>query len=252
MENNLDKVIEKIQKLKALYENAKEINSEGEAANAAYLMQKLLAEYNLTIDEVDEHNKPSNEVMNEDVSGYTYRSIGGVWEMKLYVVLSRWNFCRILKRGTKNNLVIIGRKDNVEMVKWLKSMLGDRYVAMSKDRYKEYVASNPFKVMTKEAYQRNYLLGCVIGLNEKLEEEHRREKQEEAELSSRISALVVRANADIDEHIAKVFGELRNGRSYSYRLNSANEAGRRDGRNTELHRPIASGRSAVNKQLLLK
>ena len=38
MEKDLSKVMRKISKLKALYEGAKKINSEGEAANAARLM----------------------------------------------------------------------------------------------------------------------------------------------------------------------------------------------------------------------
>ena len=42
---SLDKVMRKIQKLKKLYEGAKKINSEGEAQNAAALIQKLLTEY---------------------------------------------------------------------------------------------------------------------------------------------------------------------------------------------------------------
>lgn len=39
---DLSQVMRKIYKLKKLYDGAKAINSEGEAANAARLMQKLL------------------------------------------------------------------------------------------------------------------------------------------------------------------------------------------------------------------
>ena len=47
----LDNVLKKLRKLKKLYEGAKAINSESEAATAASLIQKLLAEYNITMDE---------------------------------------------------------------------------------------------------------------------------------------------------------------------------------------------------------
>ena len=49
---NLDIVLKKLRKLQALYEGAKKINSEGEAANAASLINKLLTQYNLTMDQI--------------------------------------------------------------------------------------------------------------------------------------------------------------------------------------------------------
>lgn len=50
---SLDKVMRKIAKLKNLYEGAKKINSIGEAESAAALMNKLLAEYNLTLEDIE-------------------------------------------------------------------------------------------------------------------------------------------------------------------------------------------------------
>lgn len=60
----LENVLKKLRKLQKLYEGAKKINSEGEAANAAALIQKLLTEYNLTMDEVgtDEQKKESDKI----------------------------------------------------------------------------------------------------------------------------------------------------------------------------------------------
>ena len=94
---SLDKVMRKIQKLKKLYEGAKKINSEGEAQNAAALIQKLLTEYNLTMEEVgSEQEKEDNKVMHENVSGFTYKSIGGIWEQRLTHVICKWNFVNVI------------------------------------------------------------------------------------------------------------------------------------------------------------
>lgn len=49
---SLDDIMRKIRKLKALYEGAKEINSESEAQMAALLMKKLLTQYNLTMEQI--------------------------------------------------------------------------------------------------------------------------------------------------------------------------------------------------------
>ena len=66
---DLDSVLKKLRKLQKLYDGAKAINSEGEAANAAALIQKLLTQYNLTMDEVgtDEQKKESNKINQKPV-----------------------------------------------------------------------------------------------------------------------------------------------------------------------------------------
>lgn len=49
----IEDVLKKLKKLKKLYEGAKKINSEGEAAAAASAIQRLLVEYNISMEEVD-------------------------------------------------------------------------------------------------------------------------------------------------------------------------------------------------------
>lgn len=46
----IEDALKKLKKLKKLYEGAKKINSEGEAASA---IQRLLVEYNLSMEEVE-------------------------------------------------------------------------------------------------------------------------------------------------------------------------------------------------------
>ena len=76
---SLEKVLSKLAKLKKLYEGAKKINSEGEANNAAVLIQKLLTEYNLTMDEIETEDEKKSDFIHECLSGYEYKSIGGYW-----------------------------------------------------------------------------------------------------------------------------------------------------------------------------
>ena len=255
MEKDLSKVMRKISKLKALYEGAKKINSEGEAANAARLMQQLLTEYNLTLEEVgQEVEKEQNPVLHEHTSGYTYKSIGGYWEQRLVHVLCKWNFCRCYLYGsTYKNLIIVGRKENVEIVKWLRDMLSQRYVEFSKQHYKEYLQNLDAweKPMSKDKYQRSYLMGCAAGLDAKLTEEHEREKREEKDLSTRITALVVRNDSALSEYVEKQWGKTGKARGYKENFDDARMKGYRDGKNTELHKPIAGGRSAANNSKLL-
>lgn len=250
---SLDKVMRKIKKLKALYEGAKKINSEGEANNAAALLQKLLAEYNLSIEEVGEiEDKPKEQIIHENLSGYTYKSIGGYWEQRLTHVICKWNFCRCYMVGnTYRKLIIVGEKHNLENVKWLLDVLKERYVCFSKTRYKEYKNNLMIgeKPMSLDKFQRSYLMGCAAGLDQKLKEEHEREKREEAELSKKITALVIRKDAALQSYVENMWGQTKTRRNKE-NYDCARQTGVKDGRNTEINKPISAGKSAVSQKLL--
>lgn len=253
---SIDKVMRKIAKLKKLYEGAKAINSEGEANNAAALIQKLLAEYNLTMEEVGTaEEKAANNVIHEQISGYTRKSIGGYWEQRFTHVLCRWNFCTCYIYGKSyKNLIIVGKKDNIEMVKWLLDMLKERFVHFSNERYKEYckeLEEKNIKPCSKDKFQRSYLSGCAAGLDAKLKEEHEREKKEEVELSTKITALVVRNNAEIEAYVEKTWGGVGKGRKTREVWDSARSAGFKDGKNTNINK-IAGGRTAASAVKLLE
>lgn len=85
-----------------MYEGAKKINSEGEAAAAAAAIQRLLLKYNLSMEQIGVEPE-KDPILKENVSGFTYKSIGGDWEMYLTSVLCRHNFCRCLLYGTITN-----------------------------------------------------------------------------------------------------------------------------------------------------
>ena len=248
-----DDIMRKIRKLKALYEGAKEINSESEAQMAALLMKKLLTQYNLTMEQMrDDEEKKKDEILDEIISGFNYSSIGGQWEFYLTHVICKWNFCRMLKWGSCKKLIIIGNKENVEMVKWLRDTLAARYVSFSKDRYKEYCASKygMWNPMSKDKYQRSYLMGCAQGLDAKLTEEHEREKKEDEGYSAMVTALMVRKDAELDEYTDNKW-HPKNGKRIHVNYDSAHSSGYMDGKNTQLHKPISSQKSEANKVKLL-
>ena len=252
-EKPLDGIMRKIRKLRNLYEGAKKINSEGEAQQAALLMQKLLTQYNLTMDQVGEdEDKEKDKLMDETISGYSYHSIGGHWESYLTSVICKWNICRCLQWGTYKRLLIIGNKENLEMVKWLRDTLAARYVEFSKARYKEYCNSERGALfpMSKDKFQRSYLMGCAEGLDAKLRAEHEQEKKDDADYSAKVTALVVRKDAELETYCEEKW-HPKKGRSIRVNYDSAHASGVRDGRNTQLHKPISSQRTAANNVKLL-
>lgn len=245
---SLDKVMRKLAKLKKLYESAK-VCSQGEAEAAARAINRLLTEYNLTMDEIGSfEEKEANSVMHEEISGFTYKSIGGNWEHRLTYVICKWNFCRCYTYGSSyKRVIIVGERQNIETVKWLVDMLKERFVAFSKDRYKEYLKSLQSwdKPMSKDKFQRSYLLGCAQGLDIKLREDHEREKKEEQELAARINALVVRKDAAVVKYVEEQWGRVKTSRGRKENYDEARATGYKDGKNTNINKPIAGGRNVA-------
>lgn len=256
----LESVLKKLRKLQKLYEGAKQINSEGEAAAAAAAIQRLLTEYNLTMSEVGSDEEKKDEVNEQVVSGLNYKSIGGNWEYRLWYVICKWNFCKCFQYGVSyKRLIIFGSKENIEVVKWMWDMLAERFVEFSKNRWKEYIKTDEYLNFkpSKDRYQRGYLQGAVEGLDAKLREISEKDKRDEPDYGTRVTALVVRTNTAIDEYIVKRFGGVGRGRnaSQSYRAGvaSGKRAGYSDGYNTDIHKPIQSNqRKNVSGVKLLK
>lgn len=237
MENNLDNILTKLQHLKAMYEGAKKINSESEAANAASAIQRILTKYNLALEDIKDNSANNIEYMN--VSGFTYKSIGGKWEKVLTSILCQHNFCKILSSNGYKHLTIIGKKENIKTVVWLKSTLSERYVNFSKDRYKIYKKTfdGLSNSMPIDTYQRSYLLGCACGLNVKLnmDEEEFRKNKIDAEC---LTSLVVANETELQDFINKNFDVTYKKSKFPKVHDSVFSSGYEDGVKTELYKPI--------------
>lgn len=255
----LDDVLRKLRKLQSLYDGAKKINSEEEAATAAAMIQNLLAKYNLSIAEIgtEEQRSKQDEVLEEHVSGYTHKSIGGVWEYRLWYVLCKHNFCKCFMHGDSyKSLLVFGNKENLEVVHWMFNMLAERFVEFSKTRFKEYQQTieyqHSWRPCSKDRYQRGYLQAAVAGLDKKLTEIAERNKQVEPEFATKVTALTVRTDGAIMEN---KWGKncVRNIRkNYTAGNADSSQRGFHDGYNTDIHKPIReSNQRAVSNVKLL-
>lgn len=253
---NLDKVLSKLRKLKTMYEGAKKINSEGEANSAAAAIQRLLIQYNLSMEEIgSDEQKKADTILEEQTSGFTYKNIGGEWEFRLVYVLCKWNFCKCFQYGkTYKKLLIFGKEENIETVKWLREFLSEKFVKISKQRFKEYRKTQEyaFKPISMDKYQRSFLAGCAAGLDAKLKEESDLDKAKDKDFGTKVTALVVRNDAAVTEYINNKY---KAGKGSKSRVNrdSAYSYGHEEGRNTELHKQVSAGaKSQANGVKLLK
>ncbi len=261
MEQNekLQKVMQKLRKLQKLYEGAKEINSEGEAQAAAAAIQRILEEYNITLEEVGETVNP-DAICEEKISGYNGKTHGGDWVQKLTSVICRHNFCRCYYYGRGNKtLLIAGKKENIEVVKWLRDMLMEKYVKLGVQRYKEYILKNAQmlellgkKPERKNPFLRRYLIGCAAGLEYKLKMEETMMKNKDEQRDAKVTALVVQNENAVMEYMKGKYGYIGSVKHRQLSWTNASEQGFNDGKNTELHKPIQQSRETqINNVKLL-
>ncbi len=236
----LENVKNKLRKLMKLYEGAKAINSEGEANNAAAAIQRLLTEYNLQLSDV--HKEEKSSVLEETMSSYTYKSIGGKWEYRLMYVICKWNFCMcfIQGKGSSNRMLVLGKEENMITVKWLHKLLCEKFVELGKKNYKD----NDIFHIGLDTYLRRYLMGCADGLDVKFRTEAAEEKKADEILSSKITALVVRNNAAIEEFVASKY-KVGKGAKMQTKYDSCYRQGHNDGKNASINKAV--GDSKVNQ-----
>jgi len=253
--NQIDQIQAKLRKLVKLQEGAMKIGSENEANAAAAAIQRLLLQYNLSMEEIDMKDKPKDEVNEEFGTWYKYKFIGGDWEYRLMHVICKWNFCKCFIHGDRKDkrMLFLGTKQNMETVKWLHGMLCERFVEIGKKKYKEHQESIAyrFKPIGLDTYLRSYLTGCAAGLDEKMRLEAKEEKKDEV-LATKITALVVRHEQAVDEFIAQKYHFTKE-RRQTTKMDSAFFSGVDVGRNASINKAVGdSKREQANNVNILK
>lgn len=156
---DINSILSKLKKLQRLYEGAKAINSEAEAANAAAKIQNLLTQYNLSMVDLDSvaDDSQKSSVTEDQLDDRWSRKTGGAWDQLLLYGICKYNFCytivsqkhtsRITSGGrlvyeVRRKFIVIGEQQNIEVVKWLFAVLSRQLYELSKKRYKEYLADD--------------------------------------------------------------------------------------------------------------
>jgi hypothetical protein len=178
-----DKILGKLRKLMDLKSSAEELGNIGEANAAAGGISRLLLEYNLSEKDIPEREKIDNPIMMEEIPVFS-NGCKGKWYEQLICVITENNLGQMLvtrKRGKngrykKFGFKIVARKQNVEIILYLISMLSNKFLNISENKYKEYRHDTLFRgngnPITKAVFKKSFLLGCSSGLeqyyNEKL------------------------------------------------------------------------------------
>ena len=177
-----DKILAKLRKLMNLKESASALGNEGEAMAAAAGISRLLFMYNLSETDIPEQERIDNPIMAKEIP-FKPEVGSGRWYELLVNCICKFNLCECLfistykkERYSADSFRIIGREKNIEVVLYLVSFLSNRFYQIGKKKYPNYKEKCFFMGCTAKSeamYLRSFLLGCVIGLNDKLTSERR-------------------------------------------------------------------------------
>lgn len=221
-----EKLIDKVKKLLALANDAGASLSEAEAALKK--ANKMLLQHNLTFEDVEIH-KIQSDIIQTNAADITFGDIGeeGQWESALLNVLCEYNLCHCIKYRTAKvrggSLSIIGKKQNVEIVKFLFETARHMFRDLSKQAYNDHrkhvlhqnrpqgLSESQCLKMKLMGYRmpwiRSYLKGCVIGLRHKLQDERDRLMSNEvANATNKYQLMCTNTIVAIDNFIANIPG----------------------------------------------
>jgi hypothetical protein len=150
-------IIEKIQKLLALGGNNP---NENEATTATQMAMDLLAKYNLSMSEVQNHD--TEEVSHEDYKPFG-RSFPN-WKTIILNALCHSHFCNLIIRPGTGCYIIIGKETNRETCKMMFTYLCN----VVDFETKEYLKSNDFDRSQGKTYSNSFRLGMANRLRTRL------------------------------------------------------------------------------------
>ena len=275
-----EKIIDKIKKLAAKAESAKEIGNIEEAAAFSAKVNEMLTQYNLDMAELGTGSE--GEIGDEKFfdMNLDYR-----WKVDLLTTLCEYNYCkcffmrhvkghRATRSGYKTTYekeyssTIIGKPENVEVVRYLYSMLVSQFQTMAGTAWRAYLKDvrkqliemgyakdhpaykKPHKYTNASRsykYKNSFYKGAVIGVIKKLKEQMAKAEKKHGQ---KMTDLMVVNNAAVQAYMKEHFGKMGTMRNSKSELDaSAYRKGVKAGENASMARGVATGDQVATRML---
>lgn len=252
MSKEQKEVLEKIKKLMRLAD-VKRGATPAEAASAAAKAQSLLLEYNLVMEDLGdleshlEDEKIGVETVDLEATYQTSR-----WHARLMHRCARPLFCRAIyipaRAGKAGKISLVGKKSNVEVVKYFYSYLHqaiDQMALEYREGWKEKMDKAGKKYIPDESsrVRIDFCIGAVDVVGDRLNEQYK--KRTTADATS--TALVVVSDQALDEAYKKAFPRTSHTTSRRMNDHDARGAGREAGKKIPLHLGVGGKKQAALK-----
>lgn len=198
-----EKLIAKILQIKGIMEQSK---FEGEVANAAAQLQRLLEEHNLDIADLEGRGAKTAPGVVEH--GYDLAKAAFQWKLDLGYYLAKHYFCNAIiwrHPGQPKTISFIGRPDNVEAMKMLYGWVIRQIVEIARTERPKWEAEHGEHIDPLR-WQVNFGAGAVQTVAKKLNEI---KAQQAADVKT--NALVLHHEAEISDYTEEKYGWRNDG-----------------------------------------
>ena len=224
------KIFDTIQKLMAMADRG----TLHEQEVATKKIQILLLKHNLSQAEVTDAIKEKTQVIGKSPVELTdtWKKNEGKWVLQLYNTMAKNNLCKVVVIGGLDcpNVVILGKTENIEVVKYLCEQLIVRIRLLEKTTWPLYHGLDK-----RGAFRRAFLLGAVAGIGYKL----KAQKIEFAGDDRNIYALIIRNEAEVEDYFKQAFPRTSKMRASCISSRTGLAAGREAGENMSIRQGIS-------------
>ena len=171
--NDREKILEKLQKIKAHAESAEKIGSQAEAEAFAAMFQQLLLKHKISATEVEVEQLERDEPVDKfqvDWQDIRVRSTRIAWIERLAGIVARAYFCRILVHPRSSNITIVGRKSDAAIAEYMLVTLVRAAQKIAAREFGVVYRRNPFEAT---GFKASFLKSFTIRMAERFEEELR-------------------------------------------------------------------------------
>lgn len=121
IEDPHERALDKIRKMKRMMEGAK---TEGEAQQFAAMMQRMMLNHNIDMTDIEVQQMEAEEPVSEhwfnpEGPDAKTKRVRSYWMEELAAIVARAHFCDIAVNEKTNNIMLIGRKSNIEVAEFM-------------------------------------------------------------------------------------------------------------------------------------
>jgi len=158
MENGKEKILDRLQKIKAHADSAEKIGSVEEAQAFAEMLQRLLLKHNLEMTDLEfeahEKDEPIDRfTINWEDHGLKTKKCRIEWEERLASIVARANLCRILVHVDSNRITLVGRKSDIQVAEYLIVTLRRSAKKISFNALNEFIRENKKNALCEICYK---------------------------------------------------------------------------------------------------
>jgi hypothetical protein len=242
MENVNESILDKMKKLLAKAESAKEIGSLAEAEAFMAKVNELLMLHNLSMFDLHKHAAKGTDEFA--TWGYSERIVykenlaGDQWKRLLLNVICKHNLTWSTIRKSDKTLCVYGDMQNVESTVWMFYFLETKLMVLAK-QYMNELPKDVRDANCRHYHLKNFLIGAVDGLDTKL-------KKQTAESNN---AMVVSNKTALDKFIRAKLPNIKEAKCMRVEAGNGYAEGFEAGSNMSLGARLAAAKSTEGKLL---